>query len=133
MTTTLTVQLMFQGQANNALAYYAGAIAGFVLLRKTLYGPHGPGVEGTVQEAVFSIGAQVVQCIDIPVAHDFDFTPSTSLCLTIETQEQVGETFAALAEGGKELMPLGNYGFNPLFGWVQDRFGVSWQLMLAQP
>ncbi len=106
MTTTLTVQLMFQGQANNALAYYAGAIAGFVLLRKTLYGPHGPGVEGTVQEAVFSIGAQVVQCIDIPVAHDFDFTPSTSLCLTIETQEQVGETFAALAEGGKEPGPV---------------------------
>ena len=43
------------------------------------------------------------------------------------------QTFAALTEGGKGLMPLDDYGFNPLFGWVQDRFGVSWQLMLAQP
>ncbi|PNE03674.1 hypothetical protein A15D_00590 [Alcanivorax sp. MD8A] len=133
MSTALTIQLMFQGQANDALALYAEVIEGFSLRRKVRYGPDGPGKEGCVQEAMFTIGNATVHCIDSPVPHDFDFTPSTSLCLTLETERQVKQTFAALTEGGKALMPLDDYGFNPLFGWVQDRFGVSWQLMLAQP
>ena len=133
MSTELTIQLMFQGQANDALALYAEVIEDFSLVRKALYGPDGPGQEDSVQEAVFTIGDRKVHCIDSPVPHNFDFTPSTSLCLTLETQKQVKQTFAALAEGGQALMPLDDYGFNPLFGWVQDRFGVSWQLMLAQP
>jgi len=36
-----------------------------------------------------------------------------------------------LAEGGRVLMPLNNYGFSQRFGWLADRFGVSWQLNLA--
>jgi predicted 3-demethylubiquinone-9 3-methyltransferase (glyoxalase superfamily) len=39
--------------------------------------------------------------------------------------------FAILSEGGEVLMPLDNYGFSQKFGWVNDRFGVSWQLNLA--
>jgi predicted 3-demethylubiquinone-9 3-methyltransferase (glyoxalase superfamily) len=35
-----------------------------------------------------------------------------------------------LSEGVSLLMPLNNYGFNRQFGWVNDRFGVSWQLNL---
>ena len=130
MSTQLTVQLMFQGQANQALALYADAIPGFTLVRKDLYGPEGPGKEGSVQEAVFAIGHTTVHCIDSPVAHGFDFTPSTSLCLTLDDRPTVERVFAALAEKGKSLMPLDDYGFNPCFGWLQDRFGVSWQISL---
>ena len=130
MSAQLTVQLMFQGQANQALALYAYAIPGFTLIRKDLYGPEGPGKEGSIQEAVFSIANTTVHCIDSPVAHGFDFTPSTSLCLTLDDRATVESVFTALAEKGKSLMPLDDYGFNPCFGWLQDRFGVSWQISL---
>jgi uncharacterized glyoxalase superfamily protein PhnB len=38
--------------------------------------------------------------------------------------------FAALADGGQVFMPLDNYGFSTRFGWLSDRYGVSWQLNL---
>lgn len=38
-----------------------------------------------------------------------------------------------LSDGGFVMMPLGEYPFSPHYGWVQDRFGVSWQLMLTDP
>ncbi|UNK70649.1 VOC family protein [Microbacterium sp. H1-D42] len=46
---------------------------------------------------------------------------------------RLDETWAALAEGGMVLMELAEYPFSPHYGWVQDRYGVSWQLMLTDP
>ncbi|MBT2482403.1 VOC family protein [Streptomyces sp. ISL-94] len=45
---------------------------------------------------------------------------------------QKGRFHGALAEQGAELMPRGSYGFSARFGWVNDRFGVSWQLNLPE-
>ena len=47
-----------------------------------------------------------------------------------EDETEINRLYAALAEQGSELMPLGSYGFSTKFGWVNDRFGVSWQLDL---
>ena len=65
--------------------------------------------------------------------HDFDFTPSASLCLALKDERAVADTFAKLADGGTVLMPLDSYDFSHCFGWVQDRFGVSWQLSVTAP
>ena len=45
---------------------------------------------------------------------------------------ELEDVFNQLSSGGKVLMPLDNYGFSKKFGWVNDRFGVSWQLNLAK-
>ncbi|MEV1171913.1 VOC family protein [Nonomuraea sp. NPDC049784] len=47
-----------------------------------------------------------------------------------DTEEDIDRMYAALCEGGQPLMPLSSYGFSTKFGWVNDRFGVSWQLNL---
>ncbi|HEX4815113.1 MAG TPA: VOC family protein, partial [Nonomuraea sp.] len=64
------------------------------------------------------------------VQHGFTFTPSMSLYVTCDTEEEIDRRYAALVEGGAALMPLGSHGFSRKFGWVNDRFGVSWQLNL---
>ena len=97
----------------------------------TRYGPEGPGPEGTVQTARFSLAGQEFYCSDSFVRHGFNFTPSFSVWIETESEEELERLFAALAKGGTHLMPLDNYGFSRRFGWLNDRYGVSWQLNLA--
>lgn len=70
-------------------------------------------------------------CIDSPVKHAFTFTPSMSIFVECENDAELTRVFDQLAVGGKVMMPLNNYGFSTRFGWLADRFGVSWQLNLA--
>ena len=85
-------------------------------------------------KASFAIGDQTVLCTDSFVKHDFTFTPAFSLFVDCASEEQLEKLFEALCAGGATLMPLNNYGFSRkfawVFAWVNDRFGVSWQLNL---
>jgi predicted 3-demethylubiquinone-9 3-methyltransferase (glyoxalase superfamily) len=69
-------------------------------------------------------------CIDSPVKHNFTFTPAMSLFVDCADEAELDTLFAKLSEGGQVLMPLDNYGFSRKFGWLADKFGVSWQLNL---
>lgn len=122
--------LMFSGQCEAAMNLYIALIPDSRILDIRRYGPGETGPEGTVMVASFALGDLTVMCSDSPVKHAFDFTPSTSLFVTCESREQLDRLAEALGEGGKVLMPLDNYGFSQRFTWVQDRFGVSWQLNL---
>jgi predicted 3-demethylubiquinone-9 3-methyltransferase (glyoxalase superfamily) len=64
------------------------------------------------------------------VKHDFTFTPSFSLFVQCESDDEILRLASALLESGAALMPLGEYGFSRRFAWVNDRYGVSWQLNL---
>jgi predicted 3-demethylubiquinone-9 3-methyltransferase (glyoxalase superfamily) len=64
------------------------------------------------------------------VKHDFTFTPAISLFVECGSQAEQDGAFATLSANGAVFMPLDNYGFSQRFGWLQDRFGVSWQLDL---
>ncbi|MMZ69472.1 3-demethylubiquinone-9 3-methyltransferase [compost metagenome] len=70
-------------------------------------------------------------CIDSYVKHAFSFTPAISLFVECESDEEIERTFAKLLDGGTVYMPLGAYPFSSKFGWVGDKFGVTWQLNLA--
>lgn len=124
--------LMFQGGvAEQAMTFYTGLFADGRVLEVARYGPQGPGPEGTVQVARFTLAGQEFRCSDSFVTHAFDFTPSLSVWVETESEDEMERLFAALGEGGGPLMPLDDYGFSRRFGWVNDRFGVSWQLNLG--
>ncbi len=69
----------------------------------------------------------------------FKINPSISFFVNFdpsrdpEAKTKLDATWEKLSEGGKVLMPLQEYPFSKHYGWIQDRFGVSWQLILTNP
>ena len=63
----------------------------------------------------------------------FKPTPSISFFYTCDTKEEIDTLWEKLVDGGKSLMELGEYPFSKYYGWVRDKFGYSWQLMLNNP
>lgn len=130
MGTSVRPFLMFEGKAEEAFTFYAGLIPDSEIVEITRYGAGEPGPEGSVKLALVRLAGQPVLCTDSFVSHGFSFTPSFSLFVDCGSEAELERIFAALSEGGGVLMPLGDYGFSRRFGWVNDRFGVSWQLNL---
>jgi len=130
MNTHVIPFLMFEGRAEEAMNFYISLLPDSRILSINRYGPGEAGREGSVMQARFQIAGQTVMCIDSPVKHDFTFTPAISLFVDCASESQVDDLFAKLSAGGKVLMPVNNYGFSRRFGWVADRYGVSWQLNL---
>ena len=126
-----TTFLMFTGQAEAAMKLYTSLFKPSEILNVTRYGPGEAGAEGTIQHATFALNGQEFMCIDSNAdEHAFTFTPSISLYVRCESEEEIDRVFAALSAGGQILMPLDQYPFSRKFGWLADRFGVSWQLSL---
>jgi len=127
----VTPFLMFQNaDAEEAMNFYVSLVEDSEIKSIVRYGANEPGEEGTVMLANFSLKGQEFMCIDSNVKHAFTFTPSFSIYLTCSTEDELDLLYQKLLEGGQALMPLDNYGFSKKFGWVNDRFGVSWQLNL---
>jgi predicted 3-demethylubiquinone-9 3-methyltransferase (glyoxalase superfamily) len=63
---------------------------------------------------------------------EFKFTPAISFFVSCQSAEEIDQLWQALSQGGGILMPLERYPFSEKFGWLNDRYGVSWQLSLAR-
>jgi predicted 3-demethylubiquinone-9 3-methyltransferase (glyoxalase superfamily) len=127
----ITTFLMFEGKAEEAMTFYISLFPDAEVVAISRYGAEGPGADGSVRHATFRLAGQELMCIDSPETHAFGFTPAISLYVDCADEGELDRLYAALKEKGRELMPLGDYGFSTKFAWVNDRFGVSWQLNLA--
>ena len=58
----------------------------------------------------------------------FKFNPSVSFHVTCTTKEEVDRIWTKLSHGGQVLMELGAYPFSERYGWLQDKYGLSWQI-----
>jgi predicted 3-demethylubiquinone-9 3-methyltransferase (glyoxalase superfamily) len=130
MAKKVTPFLMFAGTAEEAMNFYVSVFEDAEIKNITRYGKGEAGKEGSVEQAMFRVNGQEFMCIDSPSKHDFTFTPSISFYVVCKNDVEIEDIFLKLSLDGSIMMPLDNYGFSEKFGWVSDRFGVSWQLDL---
>ncbi|MEJ1095109.1 MULTISPECIES: VOC family protein [unclassified Pseudoxanthomonas] len=130
----ITPHLWFDTQAREASQFYCSVfpdsrIDSIVTIRDT--------PSGDCDVASFTLHGQPFMAISAgPV---FTFNPSVSFIVNFDPSREADaaarleRTWATLVDGGKVLMPLDAYPFSKRYGWLQDRYGLSWQLILADP
>ncbi|KEQ03242.1 VOC family protein [Pseudorhizobium pelagicum] len=120
--------LMFQGRCEEAINFYVNTIPGSEIEQLTRYGDEHDEMAGKVFTSLIRIAGQTVMANDSPPVHQFTFTPSFSFWIDCTESDQVAHLAEVLSVDGKKMMPADNYGFSESFAFVEDRFGISWQL-----
>ena len=123
--------LTFQKEdGEKAMNFYVALFENSEIVEVKRWGKDAPGKEGTIMHATFKLDGKSYMCSDSPAIHEWGFTPVVSNFVSCEDEQELERLFSKLSEGGKIMMPLNNYGFSQKFGWVEDQFGISWQLNL---
>jgi predicted 3-demethylubiquinone-9 3-methyltransferase (glyoxalase superfamily) len=120
------------GKAEEAIRFYTSLFKNSEIKHIDYWKAGEPGgKEGLVKHATFTIDGLEYMASENTLEHGFTFTPSISIYVTCEDDNELESLFQKLSEGGSVMMPLDNYGFSKRFGWASDRYGISWQLSLA--
>lgn len=120
------------GKAEEAITLYTSLIPNSEIKEIERWSEGEPtSVAGQVKTALFTLAGNEYMASENTAAHPFTFTPAVSIFIECEDEVEITCLHRELSKNGKELMPLDNYGFSEKFTWVEDRFGVSWQLNLA--
>ena len=121
--------LWFDNQSEEAAKLYTSLFDDSRVEHTSRYGEAGPRPKGSVMTVTFRLMGQSFMALN--GGPQFSFTPATSFFVGCTTEEEIDRLWRELSKGGKVLMELATYPFSRKFGWASDRFGVSWQLNLA--
>ncbi|HHT43452.1 MAG TPA: VOC family protein [Firmicutes bacterium] len=119
--------LWYDQEAKEAALFYIGLFEQSRLLSTRVI--KNPPPFGDSEIVTFELAGQ--QFMAISAGPYFKLNPANSLMVACNSADEVDRLWEALCAGGTELMPLGEYPFSRRYAWVQDRHGLSWQLMLV--
>lgn len=117
--------LWYDTEAKEAVAFYVDLFGGNVDWTYTITDTPS-GDSDLIQ---FQLGDMTLAAIS--AGPYFKLNESMSLMVNVASKDEVTRLYQALSEGGRILMPLGEYPFSPYYVWLEDRFGLSWQLSYA--
>ncbi len=120
------------GKAEEAIHFYVSLFQNSRIITIARYGAGAQGTEGAISHAVFTLNGQEYMAMESNLEHQFTFTPAVSIFVNCETDEEIDTLFQKLSESGSVLMELNKYPFSEKYGWVTDKYGLSWQLNLAR-
>lgn len=115
----ITTFLWFNDKAEEAANFYVSLFPNSKIGSISRNGDAGPGPKGSVLTVTFQLEGQ--NFIALNGGPHFSFTPAISLFVNCESQGEVDRLWDKLSEGGKK----------DRCGWLQDRYGLSWQIIPA--
>jgi predicted 3-demethylubiquinone-9 3-methyltransferase (glyoxalase superfamily) len=126
--------LWFDDQAEQAVDFYTqflpdGRITALSRYPESADNPSGKP-RGSVMTVEFEVGGQRFTALN--GGPHFTINPSISFFVRVDSPTDAERIFLALAGHGKVLMPLAAYPWSESYGWVADRFGVSWQVITGR-
>ena len=121
--------LWFNGNAEQAMNFYISIFKNSKVLNVTHYGDAGPGEKGSVMSAIFKLEGHPFYALN--AGPEYTFTASNSFYVTCKTLPEIKKLWDRLSDGGQVMMELDKYPFSERYGWIQDKFGISWQLILG--
>jgi predicted 3-demethylubiquinone-9 3-methyltransferase (glyoxalase superfamily) len=113
----ITPFLWFDGNAEEAANFYISIFKNSKMGKISRYGDAGPGPKGSVMSVTFQIEGQ--EFFALNGGPQFKFTPAISFFVNCESQPEVDNLWEKLSAGGR----------TDRCGWLQDKFGVSWQII----
>lgn len=134
--------LWFSRNAEEAVNFYRDAFPGLTVGRTDYYPEDNlPDFQRSFAGKVLTIAFAIdgFQFLAINAGDEFRPNPSLSFFVNFDpsrdpdARAELDRVHKRLMEGGSELMPLGEYPFSPHYAWIEDRYGVSWQLILTNP
>lgn len=130
----VTPNLWFDGDAEQAVDRYTGLFDESSVGRINRYdeamAQASGQPEGSAMTVAFELEGQAFVALN--GGDQFPFNPSVSFIVNCSTVEEVDHLWAELSAGGHTHMPLDSYPFSERYGWTDDEYGVSWQLILAE-
>lgn len=131
--------LWFDDSAEDAVNFYVSIFENSKTGRTARYGEEAAKISGRPAGSVLTMEFEIegFQFLALNGGPLFQINPSISFFLNFDpskdekASENLDSTWAKLSDGGIVLMPLEKYPFSEKYGWVQDKFGVSWQLILS--
>jgi predicted 3-demethylubiquinone-9 3-methyltransferase (glyoxalase superfamily) len=126
----ITPFLWFEGNAEQAIDFYISLFENSKLVSIDKYPDFMPEMAGKVLTGVFELNGKQFMAID--GGPMFKLNPAISFFVNLQSEQKLDELWNKLADGGKALMPYDKYPFAEKYGWVQDKYGVSWQISLTK-
>ncbi|MGM0863218.1 MAG: VOC family protein [Bacillota bacterium] len=123
---SITTFFMFNGKAEVAMSFYTSIFDDSGIVSVIHH------EDGTVLHATFTLKGQTYMAIDNINRNDHPFSPAMSLFVACDSEEEIERVYDKLSLYGTVLMPLEESSFSEKFAWVEDRFGISWQLNLPK-
>ena len=128
---SFTTCLWFNGEGMDAAQFYTSIFSGSAISQK-VKNTEGSALrkEGSDLTVAFTLSGQSFLALN--GGPQFKFNPSISFLINCDSEDEVNYFWKNLSDGGSVLMPLDKYPFSEKYGWLSDKFGVSWQIILSK-